>query len=65
VELGTRLAATGAGVGTVRVAGKVVTEPAELDTVQVKTAPLLPVEADGSVYVLDVAPVIGVPFSYY
>jgi hypothetical protein len=48
-ELGTRLPAMGAGVGTVKVALALVTDPAAFETVTVKTAPLSPVTVGGVV----------------
>jgi hypothetical protein len=39
-ELGTKLAAMGAGMETLNVAEMLVTEPAEFDTLTVKTLPL-------------------------
>jgi hypothetical protein len=47
VELGTRLLASGGGSRTVRVAGPLVAEPAEFDTVTVKTEPLSPATVAG------------------
>ena len=61
--LGTRLPATGGGkFFTVSVAGVLVIDPARLDTVTVKTAPLSFSAVAGVVYVELVAPVMATPF---
>src|SRR5277367_5244929 len=62
-ELGTRLPAIGAGVGTVNVAAVLVADPAAFETETVKTSPLSLVVVAGVVKVLEVAPLMGAPFS--
>jgi hypothetical protein len=57
------LPATGAADWTVKVAGPLVTEPAEFVTITVNTAPESLVEVAGVVNVLEVAPGMATPFS--
>jgi hypothetical protein len=61
-ELGTRLFASRGGSWTVRVPGRLVTEPAEFVTVTVKSEPVSPATVGGVVYELEVAPLMVTPF---